>query len=126
MALGGGIGAAIRYGLASRWGTSGTSDFPWTTLLINLAGSFLLGLLVTLLLEHWPPTRYARPFFGIGLLGGFTTFSTFAVETVRMAESGDAGLALLYIGVSFVGGVAAVITGVRIADLRPRLAKGSR
>ena len=56
--------------------------FPWSSFLVNVAGSFVLGVILTLVVERWSPTRFVRPFAAIGFCGGFTTFSTFAVEIV--------------------------------------------
>ena len=126
VACGGAIGAGIRFEIGLRFATD-SSAFPVTTLAINLVGAFVLGVLLTLVLEHWPPTRYVRPFAAIGILGGFTTFSTFAVETARLLQVGRGGLAMSYLFASLVGGMIAVIMGVRIADLWPRLVRrGSR
>ncbi len=121
VAIGGGIGSGIRYEIGLRWGSVDLAVFPWTTLTINLVGAFLLGVLMTLVLEHWPPTRYVRPFVGIGVLGGFTTFSTFALETVRLGRTHHAGAMALYIAASLVGGLSAAILGARLAALWPRL-----
>jgi fluoride exporter len=83
VAAGGALGTLARYGidllLPQRPGA-----LPWATLLINLSGCLLLGVLVVVLLERFPPSRYARPFLGTGVLGGYTTFSTYSVETALL------------------------------------------
>ena len=79
----------------------------WSTVGINLAGSFLLGLLVA---EHWFG-RDLREGLGVGFLGGFTTFSTFSVQVVLEVEGGRAGLALAYVLISVLGGIAAATAG---------------
>src|SRR5574340_1609411 len=86
--LGAGIGGGLRYVLggwmAERWGVS----FPWHTLVINVSGAFLLGLLMSLSLERdlLPPSM--RLFLGVGVLGGFTTFSTLSYESIALVEQG--------------------------------------
>ena len=74
--LGGGVlGTAARYGVGRAIHvTPGT--FPWATFTVNISGSFVLGVLLTLCIERWPPSRYVRPFVAIGFLGSYTTFST--------------------------------------------------
>ena len=88
--------------------------FPWATFTINLGGSFALGVLMVFVLEIWPPRRYVRPFAGVGILGGFTTFSTFAVEIRGLAGHGAWALADAYALSSLVGGVAAVACGIAL------------
>ena len=79
-------------GAVSRWAVElavpSVGGFPLATLLINVSGAFGLGLLGVLLLERLPPTRYLRPLLGIGFLGAYTTFSTMAMEGVRLVEDG--------------------------------------
>ena len=70
--------------------------FPWATFWTNLSGVFVLGAFLTIVLERFPPTRYVRPFFGIGFLGAYTTFSTLAVETARLMQDGEVALAVGY------------------------------
>lgn len=101
VALGGALGAVVRYGL------SVALPALSATVLINVAGSFALGLLVGLR----PHGRWSRPFLGTGVLGGFTTFSTLAVQAVQS----DAPTAGLYVVVSLVGGLAAAALGLRLA-----------
>lgn len=111
IALGGMLGATARYGLA-RLLPTGTGQFPWATFLTNLSGSFLLGLLLSLLFERAPRARLLRPFAATGILGAFTTMSTYQVETVLLFRDGHpltagsygagsllAGLALAYLGI---------------------------
>ncbi len=90
IALGGMIGATARYKLAT-WITVPAGTFPWATFWTNLSGSFVLGFLLVLLLERFPPTRYARAFAGTGVLGAYTTFSTFSVETDVLIKDGHVG-----------------------------------
>jgi CrcB protein len=116
IALGGGLGSVARYLVATALPVH-PGRFPWATFLINLSGSFVLGVLMVFVLEIWPPRRYVRPFVGIGILGGFTTFSTFAVEIRGLAAHGSWALADAYALNSLVGGVAAVWCGITLARL---------
>lgn len=106
------VGAVSRYhveGLVSRWSNGA---FPWGTLVVNLSGCFLLGLLVTLLTERLLPHPEVRAALTIGFLGAYTTFSTFAYETLRLGEDGALWLALGNVAVSVVAGVAAAWLGI--------------
>jgi CrcB protein len=89
------------------------SNHPWGTVTVNLLGSLTLGLLVGLW-EGSPPADQQLA-ITIGLLGGFTTFSTFALDTIGLWESGEGGLALLTVAVSVVGGLAAAAAGLAMA-----------
>src|SRR5438094_6425539 len=87
IALGGMLGASARYGIA-RWLPTAHDRFPWATFWTNMSGSFLLGLLLVLLLERFPPTRLVRPFLATGIIGAFTTMSTYEVETALLLKDG--------------------------------------
>jgi fluoride exporter len=108
-ALGGALGALARWGLAEVLPSPG--GWPWATLLVNLTGCLLIGALFAGLAARSPEPSWARPFLAVGVLGGYTTYSTFAVEVVRMADDGALVLATGYVLLSFVGGVAAVALG---------------
>lgn len=101
-------------------------SFPSVTLAINLTGAFALGLVLTLIIEYWPPTRYARAFFGIGVLGGFTTFSTMVVEADRLIAADRAAVAFAYVACSLAGGIAACALGSFAARAWPRLVRPRR
>src|SRR5690349_2955050 len=88
IALGGMLGASARYGLARAMPVE-PGRFPWATFVTNVSGSFVLGLLLVLLVEHGIGGRYARPFVATGVLGAYTTMSTFAVETSLLLKDGD-------------------------------------
>ncbi len=120
-ALGGGLGSAARY-LLQGWvqrqsaARSGWAPlFPWGTLAVNLLGCLLVGFLAGLLQERLLVAPAARTFVLIGLLGGFTTFSTFGLETVALARDGNLALALANVAVSVVAGLAAVVLGAGAA-----------
>lgn len=118
IALGGALGASARYGLARAWPTA-KNGFPWATFWTNLSGAFVLGLFLTFVTERLAPSRYPRPFFAIGVLGAYTTFSTMAVESVSLMKDGHADVGLLYLGVTLVCGLIAVYVGIIIGRRRP-------
>jgi CrcB protein len=113
-ALGGALGALARWGIASALPSSPTG-WPWATLLVNLSGCLLLGVLFAVLAARFPDADWPRPLLAVGLLGGYTTYSAFAVEVVRLAESGAVLTAGGYVVASVVGGVAAVAAGTLAA-----------
>lgn len=112
VAAGGMLGASARYGVA-RWLPLEAGRFPWATLWTNLGGSFLLGLVLVVILEHLPPTRYLRPFLTTGVLGAFTTMSTLQVEAALLVDDGHAATATAYMAASVVAGLALAHLGVR-------------
>jgi fluoride exporter len=108
-ALGGALGSLARWALADALPSPG--GWPWPTLLVNLTGCFLLGALVAVLAARTPEPPWMRPFLGVGLLGGYTTYSAFAVEVVGLVDGGAHLLAAGYVLLSVAGGVAAVVLG---------------
>jgi CrcB protein len=114
VAVGGGLGSVARYGLARAWATP-AGGFPWATFSTNVLGSLALGLLMVYVVEVWPPSRYRRPFLGVGIIGGFTTFSTYMNETRGLLASGHLAIADAYALTSLVAGLAAVWTGIALA-----------
>jgi CrcB protein len=118
IAVGGGLGTLARYGV-SRVIHVSKDGFPWATFVTNLTGAFVIGVFLTLLLERFPPARYPRPFFAIGFLGGFTTFSTMAVETVTLCKDGYPVLGIGYLLASVFFGVASCYLGIVLARLSP-------
>lgn len=112
MGIGGAVGSALRYVVWRLLSSSG--GFPWATLLVNVAGSFLLGFLAGLYAGRVSPTIRLAVFFG--LLGGFTTFSTFTSETVVLARTGSAALAFGNVAMSIVVGLAVALIGVLLGE----------
>lgn len=112
IALGGGLGGLARYGLTTALPTP-PGHFPWATFLINVAGCFLIGVLMVLVTDVWAAHRLVRPFVGVGFLGGFTTFSAYAVEIHELLRPGTVGVALAYLAGTLVCAMLAVLTGVR-------------
>jgi CrcB protein len=118
IALGGAAGTPARYGI-SRIMHVAPGSFPWPTFFVNVTGAFALGVLLTLIVERWPPSLYLRPFAAIGFLGAYTTFSTFSVETDLLVKGGDVGVAIAYVAASLAAGVAATYLGIVIGRLWP-------
>ena len=108
VALGGGVGAWLRFAVGR---LVGASAFPWATLLVNVTGSFAMGLLVGWLARHGSGGEGTRLLLGVGLLGGFTTFSAFSLELVNLAHRGSLGLAFGYAAISVFAGVAGLLLG---------------
>ena len=117
VAAGGALGTLARYGVAQFVPLS-AGAFPWATFWTNVTGSFALGVVVVVLLDRYPSNRYARPFLASGFLGGYTTYSTFALETVLLARDGHAALGLAYAVASLLAGFAAAWTGLVLARAR--------
>ncbi len=111
-------GATARYKLAT-WITVPAGGFPWATFWTNVSGSFVLGFLLLLLIERFPPTRYARAFAGTGFLGAYTTFSTFSVETDVLLKDGQLAVAVAYVVSSLALGIAVAWLGVILGRLVP-------
>ncbi len=110
----GAAGAISRYWLDGRVSDLVHGQFPWGTFLINVVGAFLLGLLVALTTERLLPHPNWRVALGIGFLGSFTTFSTYTYETVKLAEDGAIGLALLYSVAMLALGLLAAASGLAV------------
>jgi fluoride exporter len=114
VALGGGAGAWLRYAVGVTLGRMGavTAQFPWSTLAVNVVGSLLMGLLAGWLARHGSGGETWRLLLGVGLLGGFTTFSAFSLELALMIERGTLAAAAIYVAVSVFAGVAALFAGL--------------
>jgi len=122
VALGGAVGAAARYHLGrgmTLWlGPQAVTDFPWATLAANVIGSLAMGLLAGWLARHGGAASDSwRLLVGVGLLGGFTTFSAFSLELMMLIERGQVALALTYAAVSVLAG----LTGLYIGLIAMRL-----
>lgn len=112
----GAAGTLARYWLQGFVQERASASFPAGTLAVNLAGCFLLGGVAQFALTHLAVPPEWRIGITLGFFGAFTTFSTFGWETVKMLEDGDWGRAGLYVAASVVGGLLAVLAGIRIAE----------
>jgi fluoride exporter len=113
IAVGGGIGSVGRYLLSAAFPAG--HGFPWAIFAVNVSGCFLLGLLMVYLLEVWPPRRILRPFLAVGLLGGYTTYSTYAGGVLTLLIGHAPALADAYALTSIVAALVAVWCGMRAA-----------
>ncbi|HLB39299.1 MAG TPA: fluoride efflux transporter CrcB [Actinomycetota bacterium] len=111
IAVAGAIGALARWGVGT-WFGQRFPTFPWGTLVVNVSGSFLLGLLFAVLIERAGGSPTMRIALTTGLMGAYTTFSTFSLETFRLLEDGATGSAVANIGLSLVLGLGAVWIGI--------------
>lgn len=112
VAGGGACGAWLRFAVGRAFGPTG---FPAATLTINLTGSLAMGLLAGWLARYAGSSEGWRLLLGVGLLGGFTTFSAFSLELALMVERGELGTAALYAALSVLGGLAGLFLGLTIA-----------
>jgi fluoride exporter len=90
--------------------------FPWATAMTNVLGCFLIGVLMVVVIERLPEQRLVRPFLGTGILGGFTTFSTYAVDTRALLAADRPALAAAYVVGTLVVGLSAVVLGLRLTE----------
>ena len=132
VSVGGGLGSVVRYLLATAFPAG--HGFPWAIFALNVSGCLCIGLLMIYLLEVWPPRRFLRPFLAIGLIGGYTTFSTYAGGVLTMLTGNADALAAAYALSSIAAGLAAVWLGMKTgrivaglpARMRARFAGGGQ
>jgi fluoride exporter len=115
IAIGGTLGCWARYAMTDLVQTIYGREFPYATLAINILGSFLMGFLFIETIERLTISPYLRIGILTGFLGGFTTFSTFAMETLLLAEQGEEAKSVLYVALSLVLGLVAAFGGAYIA-----------
>ncbi|MER6607633.1 fluoride efflux transporter CrcB [Streptomyces sp. NPDC000927] len=113
VAVGGAVGATARYGASLLWPTA-TGSFPWTTLTVNAVGCAVIGVFMVVITDVWAAHRLVRPFFGTGVLGGFTTFSTYAVDIQRLVDGREARTGLAYLALTPVVALTAVWLAVAL------------
>lgn len=113
IALGGAFGAMGRHFVALRMAHWLGSGFPWGTLTVNVVGSVVLGALVGVLTHGWSPSLEIRGFLVVGMLGAFTTFSAFSLDTILLIERGEIVLAAGYVGISMVLAISGLFVGLR-------------
>jgi CrcB protein len=119
VSAGGALGALGRYGLATAW-PHPPGRFPWATFGTNVSGCFLIGILMVLITEVWSAHRLIRPFLGVGVLGGYTTFSTYTGDVQQLVAAGAARTGLLYLAGTLAAALAAVYLGGTATRLATR------
>lgn len=117
VAVGGAIGAVARYGVDRFIERRSFAVFPWSTFAINVSGCLLIGVVIAALVDRHQTPAWLRIGVVLGVLGGYTTFSTFAQETLDLLEETRIALAVLYSTASVALGVAAVLIGMRVGRL---------
>jgi CrcB protein len=113
ISAGGALGSLARWGLGEALAHE-RGTFATSTLVANVSGALALGALMVLVLEVWPPTRLVRPFLGVGVLGGYTTFSTYMLDAEEMLRAGRAGVAAAYLFATLALGLLASWSGVAV------------
>ncbi|HMJ48448.1 MAG TPA: fluoride efflux transporter CrcB [Ferruginibacter sp.] len=110
---GGGVGATLRYVVYLLFRNAA---MPYPTLLINILGSFILGIILAISLKNNDLMEGTKIFLATGVCGGFTTFSAFSAENLQLIETGKIWVAMLYIALSVVGGITALWLGIKIIN----------
>jgi fluoride exporter len=111
ISVGGVLGALARYVIGVAWPHE-PRGFPWATWTVNVTGCLLIGVLMVLIARRFPDQQLIRPFWGVGVLGGYTTFSTASVDVLRTAP----GAALTYLGMTLIGALLAVWAGTAATE----------
>jgi CrcB protein len=119
IAVGGALGSVSRWGVAAAL-PHDPARLPWSTWLVNVTGGLLLGALMVLVVDVWPPRRYVRPFLGVGVLGGYTTFSTYMLDVRTLLSHGEVASAFGYLLGTLLAGLLAVWAGLLLARLGVR------
>lgn len=114
VALGGALGAMSRFGLDRAIESRSSSSFPWATLIVNVSGCLLVGFLIAAVVDRHEAPPWVRAGLVVGFCGGYTTFSTFAQETLDLMEGRATALAVVNVVLSVALGVAAVFVGARL------------
>jgi CrcB protein len=112
--LGGGVGAAMRHGINIAIARVLGTAFPYATLLINISGSFIMGLIVAYLAFKGDASQHWRLFLTTGILGGYTTFSAFSLDAALLYERGEIGMAALYVVASVAISIAGLFAGLAL------------
>ena len=113
IAVGGAVGSLARYGLLDAF-PHPPGGFGWAAFAVNVSGCLILGALMVVITEARPAHRLARPFLATGVLGGYTSFSTYVVDTQRALLAGSPGIALLYAAGTVAAAIAAAWAGIRV------------
>lgn len=125
ISAGGALGSLARW-LVAETVVSSPLHAPWATAVENVSGAFALGALMVFVLDVWPSHRYLRPFLGVGVLGGYTTFSTYMLDTRTLLVDGHAPVALAYLFGTLLLGLVSVTAGVLLARVVVRIAERRR
>ncbi len=118
IAVGGVVGAEARYGL-TRLIPAAPGGVPWAVLVINVLGGFLMGVLMALLARARSPHPLVRPVLGVGVLGGFTTFSTYSTDTFHLVDADRPLAAAAYVTLTLTGALLAVVLGQTLVSWVP-------
>ncbi len=116
VAAGGALGSVCRYGIGVL--TAGLG-FPWGTMIVNVVGSFIMGLLVAFFTQNAEISQTTRLFLTVGILGGFTTFSAFSLDSVLLLQKGQTLAAVFYIVASVILSLAALAGGMMLIRMMP-------
>ncbi|KYK48599.1 camphor resistance protein CrcB [Bradyrhizobium liaoningense] len=119
VAAGGALGAVVRYLVALGSGRAFGTNFPWGTLIINVTGSFLIGIFAALFATRWNLPQTARMFLTVGICGGYTTFSTFSLDAWYLIERGQTVASAVYMIASVVLSVGALIAAMQFVRTLP-------
>jgi len=111
IAVGGALGSLARWAVG-KGVPHGSASYAWSTFLINVSGALLLGVLMALVLDVWSERQYVRPFLGVGVLGGYTTFSTYLLDERGLVTGGRPGVALAYLFATLVVGFTGTAVGL--------------
>ena len=114
IAAGGALGAVGRYAVMVGFGQWSGFGFPYGTMAVNIVGSFLLGVLVEIMALVWTPSEEMRVFLVVGVLGAFTTFSSFSFDTVALLQRNELVLAALYVAGSVIVSVVGFLAGLAL------------
>ena len=115
VALGGAVGASLRYAISLATVQIIGGQFPWGTLLVNVAGSICLGVVTAILADSWALSAEFRLFLVVGVLGGFTTFSAFSMDILILVERSQLDLAILYLLGTLMLSLGGLFAGLRLA-----------
>ena len=116
--VGGAAGSWLRFATGRLWhfaiGPIAANEFPWATLSVNIVGSLLMGMLIGWLARHSAGGEAWRMLLGVGVLGGFTTFSSFALEFTLFVERGAPAMGMIYVALSLLAGIGALFGGLSV------------
>jgi CrcB protein len=115
--IGGGIGSFLRYITSTLISRNFGTNFPYGTITVNIVGSFIMGLLIEYFTKTLPHSNELRAFLTVGILGGFTTFSAFSLDTILLIDRGNLPIAMVYVLSSVIFSILAVFAGMSLVKL---------